>query len=454
MISIFQELPQLLTRLQGWTYTSMYCGAGGDSWGALKAGGRVRFALNHNKIAIQSHEKNFQQCLHACVDIFTSNPDDYPATDILWVSADCRNNSTSKGIKLKKQKVKGTLWSDGDQLDPIHRTRMTMREAYRWAKARIGQNQPYKYVLLENVPEIELWAYYHIFLAEMRSLGYEIEILYLNSQHYDVAQSRDRWYAVCWYKGMPRPRFDFLRPLGMCIYCEQEVETEQYWKNPQKKKGSKYGRQYIYRCPRCRKEVRPYTVPAYTCIDWSIQAPKIKDRHLYPRLKDELAANTIARIQEGLRQYCTGSTEEPFLIETCRSYNEPKYAVRSVNSLAFTQTTAQSMGLIIPPAFLVSYYSNGHAIPITGQIGALTSKARYGLLQLPSSVPSGEIPPLEECMYRMLNADECKRLHGFPPDYVLVGSEEEKVAQIGRAVTPRVATALTLICIYPYALSS
>jgi DNA (cytosine-5)-methyltransferase 1 len=454
MIALFQHLAQIAQQVSGWTYTSMYCGAGGDSYGAWLAGAHVLLAINHNRIAITSHEKNFKDCRHLCMDIFSSNPDDYPATDVLWVSADCRNHSPSKGMKLKNQRVKGTLWDDGDHLDPVHRTRMTMMETYRWASAKLKKNSAYRYILLENVTEIELWPYYHLFLAEMRSLGYEIETLSLNSQHFAVPQSRDRWYAVCWLKGLPRPRFDFLRPLAMCLYCEREIEAEQFWKDPQKKKCSKYGKQYVYRCPRCHKEVKPYTVPVYTCIDWSIPAPKIKDRHLYPRLKDELAPNTLARIQEGLRQYCAGPTEEPFLLETCRSYNEPRHAVRSVNTLAFTQTTAQSIGLVVPPAFLVSYYSNGHAFPVTGQIGALTGKARYGLVQLPASRSPGEIPPLEECAYRMLSAHECKRIMGFPPDYILVGSEEEKVAQAGRAVTPPVATALTLACIYPYATRS
>jgi Ni/Co efflux regulator RcnB len=51
---------------------------------------------------------------------------------MLWVSADCRNNSTSKGIQLKNQRVRSTLWDDGDHLDPIYRTRITMMETYRW----------------------------------------------------------------------------------------------------------------------------------------------------------------------------------------------------------------------------------------------------------------------------------------------------------------------------------
>lgn len=454
MLPIFQHLPQIAQQVAGWTYTSMYCGAGGDSYGAFTAGAHVVFAVNHDEVAIASHQRNFQDCSHLCMDIFSSTPDDYPATDMLWVSADCRNNSPSKGVKLKNQRVKETLWDDGDSLDPIHRTRMTMREAYRWADSKIRKNQPYKFILMENVPEIEHWAYYHIFLAEMRSLEYDVEIVYLNSQHFGVPQSRNRWYAIFWYKGLPRPRFDFLQPLAICLYCEREIQAEQYWKHPHTKKCSKYGKQYIYRCPRCLKEVKPSTVPVYTCIDWSIPVPKIKDRHLYPRLKEGLADTTLDRIRQGLRQYCTGSTEEPFLLETCRSYNEPRHSIRSVNTLAFTQTTAQSVALLIPPAFLVSYYSNGHAFPITGQVGSLTSKARYGLVQLPTSVPSREFPLLEECAFRMLNADECKRIMGFPPEYVLVGSEGEKVAQAGRAVTPPVATALTLACIYPYATAS
>lgn len=151
MLSLFQTLPQIIQQLSEWTYTSIYCGAGGDSYGALLAGARILFAINHDRTAITSHEKNFQDCRHLCMDIFSSNPDDYPATDVLWVSADCRNNSTSKGITLKNQRVKGTLWDDGDQLDPIHRTRMTMMETHRWASAKIKKKQFYPYILMVDV---------------------------------------------------------------------------------------------------------------------------------------------------------------------------------------------------------------------------------------------------------------------------------------------------------------
>lgn len=62
-------------------------------------------------------------------------------------------------------------------------------------------------------------------------------------------------------------------------------------------KIGKYGRQYVYRCPRqeCRHAiVEPYVLPAAAAIDWSDLGSRIGDR------KRPLAENTVRRIRAGL----------------------------------------------------------------------------------------------------------------------------------------------------------
>jgi DNA (cytosine-5)-methyltransferase 1 len=423
--------------------TSGFCGAGGDSQGADDAGAEVELAMNHNELALRTHAYNFPRCEHAQVNICAVNPKDFRTTRGLWMSPECRFQSTSSGVKLKGQqqlKLWPGYWTDNEELDEIQRSRMTMYEVHRWAEAKCDQGQPYDIIWVENVPKVVHWKYYQTWLADMTKLKYRFKILSLNSQFFGVAQSRDRWYAVFWRERNPAPDLEF-RPRATCPYCEREIEAVQSWKLRARGRVGMYGKQYIYCCPRCANEVKPYTTPASTIIDWSIPTPKIKDRHRHPRLRP-LKTTTLARIEAGLRRYCAGEMEEPFLVEVCRKRSKGALA-RRLNEPGFTQTTAQSVGLVLPPAFLVSYYSNGHACSLDAPIGTITSKDRYGLVQLPASTPAGAPPPVEECGFRMLDPEEVKLGMGFWSRYTILGTTEaERVAQCGRAVTPAVARAL------------
>lgn len=71
------------------TVTDMFCGAGGSSRGAFDAGAEVVMAMNHWKLAIETHNTNFPQTDHDCANISNSDPRRYPSTDILIASPEC-----------------------------------------------------------------------------------------------------------------------------------------------------------------------------------------------------------------------------------------------------------------------------------------------------------------------------------------------------------------------------
>jgi site-specific DNA-cytosine methylase len=56
------------------TLTDQFCGAGGSSIGATMAGAEVRLAMNHWKLAIETHNTNFPNVDHDCTDISAVNP--------------------------------------------------------------------------------------------------------------------------------------------------------------------------------------------------------------------------------------------------------------------------------------------------------------------------------------------------------------------------------------------
>lgn len=69
--------------------TDQFCGAGGSSIGATLAGGEVRLALNHWKLAVQTHNTNFPNTDHDCADMSATDPRRYPSTRILITSPEC-----------------------------------------------------------------------------------------------------------------------------------------------------------------------------------------------------------------------------------------------------------------------------------------------------------------------------------------------------------------------------
>lgn len=266
------------------TVTDLFCGAGGSSIGAERAGARLVMAANHWRLAIDTHNTNFPNADHDCADVSQVNPRRYPRTDILIASPECTNHSSAK-----TNKVRATIW-DPKADAAEERSRATM-----WDVPRFAEFHRYDVVVVENVVEARAWAPFEAWLQSMRSLGYEHRAVYLNSMvAHPTPQSRDRMYVVFWKPGNRRPELEF-RPRAWCP-THGDVDAVQSWKVPTRPFG-KYRSQYVYRCPTCAEIALPYAWPAASAIDWSLPAPRIGDR------ERPLADATIRRIKAGLERY-------------------------------------------------------------------------------------------------------------------------------------------------------
>ena len=71
--------------------TDLFCGAGGSSLGMHHAsdGVEIVLALNHWQLAIESHNANFPDTAHDCVDVSATDPRRYRSTSVLWASPEC-----------------------------------------------------------------------------------------------------------------------------------------------------------------------------------------------------------------------------------------------------------------------------------------------------------------------------------------------------------------------------
>lgn len=272
------------------TVTDLFCGAGGSSLGVIGAGAEVAMAVNHWKLAVETHAKNFPRTEHDCNDIAASHPARYPRTDILIASPECTNHSVAKGKKRARYErdIFGT-----SQIDPAaERSRATM-----WDVPRFAEHHRYELIIVENVIDARAWVMWPAWLQAMDALGYEHRQVYLNSLVcHPTPQSRDRLYVVFWKKGNRAPNLDITPPCR-CAKCG-EVAGVQTWKRADRRWG-RYGRngQYVYTCPTCRAECFPYYVPALCAIDWALPITRIGDR---PK---PLKEKTLDRIRLGLQRF-------------------------------------------------------------------------------------------------------------------------------------------------------
>lgn len=343
------------------TVLDQFCGCGGSSSGAAQAGCEIVMAINHWDKAVETHNANFPNTAHDCVDISACDPRRYPSTDILITSPECTNHTLAKG---KRRKNLGQMDLFNPQtIDPSEeRSRATM-----WDVVRFAEFHQYNFIVVENVVEVCHWTLFDSWLQAMHTLGYDHEAVFFNSMFAaPTPQSRDRIYIVFWKQGNRKPNLSFT-PLAHCSECG-EVEAIQSWKNPFKKWG-RYGKrnQYVYRCPHCAQVVDPFYTPAYTAIDWSYPTTKVGDR------KRPLKPATLERIRKGLEKF-----NHPVLVETAYG-QDTSNRVRSIDDVMPTQTARQTMGLAVP--FIVRNYTGAQAAGISEPLPTVTTVDHNSLVQ-------------------------------------------------------------------------
>jgi DNA (cytosine-5)-methyltransferase 1 len=206
------------------TLTDLFCGAGGSSTGAsFVAGVRVRMAANHWQLAVDTHNTNHPEADHSCADLSQVDPRYFPRTDLLWASPECTNHSQAKG--RKRITSQPDLFEQVLPDEAAERSRATM-----WDVVRFTEHHRYQAVLVENVVDAYHWPPFQAWLMAMDSLGYDHQLVFLNSMHAQAQglpapQSRDRMYVVFHRHGNRRPELaKYQRPSAYCPRCDEVVE--------------------------------------------------------------------------------------------------------------------------------------------------------------------------------------------------------------------------------------
>ena len=101
--------------------------------------------------------------------------------DILLASPECTNHTHARGAGV-----------------PNEASRRKAYEVIRYARALTP-----RWIVLENVVNMENWHGYKIFAAKLESLGYRTRLQKLNSADFGVPQARRRMFLICDRKSEP-----------------------------------------------------------------------------------------------------------------------------------------------------------------------------------------------------------------------------------------------------------
>jgi DNA (cytosine-5)-methyltransferase 1 len=462
----------------------LFCGAGGTSSGLYSAcdhvGARLDLvAVNHWKIAVETHTFNHPDARHICAPLEGLDPRKAVPSgrlDILVASPECTHHSIARGGKPVSDQLRASAW-----------------HILRWAELLQIDN-----ILIENVREFQDWGptdatgkpiksrkgeTFNAFCAALRSLNYTVEHRVLNAADYGDPTSRHRLFIMARRGGIP------------IIWPETSHG------------GAK----------------SPYHT-AREIIDWDLPGDSIFKR------KKALAPRTLARIAAGIKKY-GGDNAGPFLtmlygsndvrsvdrplptvtaggnhIGLCQPFivpidnassgkggansideplrtiiTQPRFGIcepfvigqqscaapRTVDEPLPTIATSGAIALVEPfitimkgqsktrsidepiPAlttnahlylcepFITQYNGKSENQGVEEPLNTITTKDRFGLVE-----PEADEMGVLDIRFRMLQPHELAAAMSFDKDYVFEGNKTEVVKQIGNAVPVRTAAAL------------
>jgi DNA (cytosine-5)-methyltransferase 1 len=285
----------------------LFAGGGGFSTGiaaACKQLGRKPdlVAINHWKVAMDTHTRNHPWARHLCTGLDAVHPTEEVRggrLNLLAASPECTHHSNARGGKPMNDQSRSSAWLILKWLQELY----------------------VEAVLIENVQEFEDWgplgadgrplksmsgALFDQFIASLKALGYNVEWRVLNAANYGGATTRERLFIMA--------RRGRNKRIIWPDHSHAQFGDRQ---------GEMFGDKERWR-------------PARDIIDWNQPSRSIFTR------KKPLAPATLERIAAGLRKF-GGAAAEPFLV-VLRQH----MGARSLDEPPPTLTTSMHVGLAEP----------------------------------------------------------------------------------------------------------
>lgn len=435
-----------------------FCGGGGASQGLHKAGVDLRFAANHDAVAIATHTANHPTVDHYHVDLLEYDVAKMPPVRMAQFSPSCKHHSQANANKVYEQPaVLGDDPMDEEARSGYansERSRVTMSCVLRYAAAHHPET-----MIVENVVEAAKWGpnrdgtTFQWWLRELDKIGYETKPVMLNSVAFGVPQSRDRMFVICWRKGMRAPNLDHYWS-GWCPSCEAHVEAFQWFRKPTAAwplaEWGKLGKQYDYRCVNCTTVVDIHQMPVASVLDFSDLGNPLMGRD------KPLAQSTIDRVVRYLEMH---EYQLPFVTLTSRGdQRSPGWPITGPMP---TMTTRHEQAIVA--ACQVTMYGplgsmfakqngQGHDTmyhPTSDPANVITAKDTTALC----NGPAGRRITLDDLTLRMLKVEELRDIMAYSPHYKFAApgggqpSKRDKIRLLGDGVTPPVLEWATNRCL-------
>lgn len=157
----------------------LFCGGGGSSWGAHKAGAEIVCGVDAWDVAIKTYQDNFSG-VRAVQKRLTPDFDpaqlgDLGRINMILASPECTSHTCARGKRERCDDSRNTaflVFKFIDHFEP------------RW-------------VVIENVVHMKQWERYGEFIAELDKRGYKIREQTQDSSWFGVPQNRRRLFIVC-----------------------------------------------------------------------------------------------------------------------------------------------------------------------------------------------------------------------------------------------------------------
>ncbi len=167
----------------------LFCGIGGNSWGAREAGAKILAGFDIWQRAGDVYKTNFPEArfyhgdlsAYRHADILRMK-EEIGVIDLLLASPECTSHSHARGASPKDEKSLRLSWNV-------------------WRFTRVFQP---RWIVIENVPAMQKWSRYAEFLRVLcEKGGYRCREHILDASNFGVPQSRKRLYIVCDRDGEP-----------------------------------------------------------------------------------------------------------------------------------------------------------------------------------------------------------------------------------------------------------
>ncbi|MBF0152467.1 MAG: DNA cytosine methyltransferase [Magnetococcales bacterium] len=157
----------------------LFCGGGGSSWGAHKAGARIVCGVDAWDVAIKTYQDNFPEAKavqeRLTPDFNPAQLGDLSRIDMILASPECTSHTCARGKRERCDDSRNTAFLVLKFIDHFEP---------RW-------------VVIENVVHMKQWERYDEFITELRKRGFKIKEQTHDAAWFGVPQNRRRLFIVC-----------------------------------------------------------------------------------------------------------------------------------------------------------------------------------------------------------------------------------------------------------------